>query len=224
MKNILKIEHDETRGDAKVIDEADKKNVKIVTIDPSKIIDSAGNPIDLTSAARLREWLIQKYDGIDIEVADNGHIVSLKKNELRASVKRRGKEQREIYADLDSLIENSIYFGYEPGDSRHTWIDRQNIYYAAARIGDDVYGIRFKADVKKGQHGSVYKDHRIVKIENIQKVETKWPPSPCRGFSPRGIKGGKTEMPASDIRSALGHSIDKISHSNKKVNSKNKKV
>jgi len=209
MENKSEVEYSEKRDNA----EADKKNAKIVTIDPSKIVDDAGNPIDLTSAAQLRRWLIQKYDGVDIEVADNGHIVSLKKKELRASVKRRGQEQREVYADLDNLIKNSIYFGYELGDSRHTWIERQNIYYAAARIGNDIYGIRFKVDVKRGQDGSVYKDHRLVRIENFQKVETEWPPSPYRGFSPRGIEGGKTEMPVSDLRSALGHSTNKISRS-----------
>jgi len=227
------------RGGENYIKEMEKV-VNIVSIDPSKIVDDAGNPIDLTSTAHLRRWLIQRYNGVSVEVADNGHTILLDKNGLSASLKRRGQEHHSMYADLDNLIKNSVYYGYDLGDVKHPWIDRQNIYYAAARIGGDVYGIRFKVDIEKGEDGSsgTYKDHKIVKIDYVKKVEIEKSPSPYRGLSPRGTEGDKTDWLTNPrlpedvtgnptlkdtIRGFKNPSINKISDSSEKVNSKDKK-
>ena len=201
-----------------------EKTVNIVSIDPSKIVDDAGNPIDLTNTAHLRRWLIQRYNGVSVEVADNGHTVLLDKNGLSASLKRRGQEHHSMYAGLDNLIKNSVYSGYDLGDVKHQWIDRQNIYYAAARIGGDVYGIRFKVDIEKGEDGSsgTYKDHKIVKINDVEKVEIEKSPSPYRGLSPRGTEGDQTELPVSNIREALDYTTN-IRKLREKVNSKSEK-
>jgi hypothetical protein len=48
-----------------------------------------------------------------------------------------------------NLLENGIYAGNEPGDARHPRVERQDIYYAVAQIGDKTLGIRFKADIPK---------------------------------------------------------------------------
>lgn len=72
-----------------------------------------------------------------------------------------------MYADLEALIENSVYAGYELGDNNHLHVERQNIYYAAAKVGEQVYGVRFKVDIFKGnssENGS-YKDHKIAALE-----------------------------------------------------------
>ena len=202
----------------------DKKIVNIVSIDLSKIVDDIGNPIDLTNTACLRRWLIQRYNGVFVEVVDNGHTILLDKNGLSASLKRRGQEHHSMYADLDNLIKNSVYFGYDLGDVKHPWIDHQNIYYAAARIGEDIYGIRFKVDIEKGEDGNsgTYKDHKIVKIDDIEKVKIKKSPSPYRGLSPRGTEGDKVELTVSDIREALNHT-NNIRKLRKKVNREDKK-
>jgi hypothetical protein len=42
------------------MEETGKKNVNVVTVDPSKIVDGDGNPINLKSASHLRQWLINQ--------------------------------------------------------------------------------------------------------------------------------------------------------------------
>jgi len=179
------------------------KQVKLIHVDASKIVDEDGNPIDLTSASALRRWLIKQYNGREVVVSDNGRIIRFKKKGLMDSIKRRGTEQRQVYADLDNLLENSVYSGFEVGDKWHPHIDKQEIYYSAAKIADKVFGIRFKTDIKKGETQGTYKDHKVAEIDRVEEMDTKIPPSPCLGLSPSGIEGGES-IPASKIRAAMG--------------------
>jgi len=145
--------------------EADKKYAKVVPINPAEIVDDNGNAIDLTNTEALREWLLDKYKGQAVEVKDDGRIVRITTKGIKAGVKRRGEIQRQLYADLVSLLENGIYSGYELGDSRHPYIKQQNIYYASAIIEGRIYGVRFKIDVHRGVPIGSYKDHKVVEIE-----------------------------------------------------------
>jgi hypothetical protein len=135
-----------------------------VHINPSEIVDENGNAIDLNDTTKLSEWLLKKYQGRMVDVIDDGRSVAFARKGLEASLKRRGDGHRQMYADLESLIVNGIYAGYEPGDSKHENVDRQNIYYAAAEIRGQIYGIRFKIDIFKGyeKEAGKYKDHKIV--------------------------------------------------------------
>jgi hypothetical protein len=154
-----------------------------------------------------------------VVVSDNGKTVRFTKKGLGDSIKRRGAEQRQVYADIDSLLVNSAFDDYEAGDERHPHIDRQDIYYAAAKIGGHVFGIRFKVDVKKGQENGTYKDHKVARIDDVEEIDIKEPPSPYRGVdSPRGIEGG-ISIPVSKIKAAMGLT-DNIGDSGEKVNSK----
>jgi hypothetical protein len=204
------------------MEEIGKKNVKVITIDPSKIVDGNGNPIDLKSAGQLRRWLINKYGGREVVVSDNGETVQFTVTGLRDSLKRRGEAHHKIYAALDSLFENGVYYGDEAGDARHPNVERQDIYYAAAQIGDKTFGVRFKVDIKKTEEYGAYKDHKVIEIDDVEVVNTKEPPSPYAGYSPTGTEGG-ISTPVSKIKAAMGLT-DNIGDSGKKVNSKDKKT
>lgn len=168
---------------AKIQNDAAKKSAVIVTVDPSKIVDSDGNLVDLNSAGKLRRWLRETFGDRLVKVNDNGNIIRFSLRGLDASIKRRGERQRQMYAELDKLLANSIYAGCEPGDAKHPSVERQDIYYAAARIGDDIYGIRFKVDVREGAKNVTYKDHKTVQIKK--------PPAPCAGLSLTGTADGQ---------------------------------
>jgi hypothetical protein len=204
------------------MEETGKKNVNVVTVDPSKIVDGDGNPIDLKRTGALRRWLINRYDGREVVIADNGRTVRFTQTGIQASLKRRKDEQRQAYAALDRLLENGVYQGDEAGDAKHNHIERQDIYYAAAQIGDKIYGVRFKVDVRKdGGHGE-YKDHKVIRIDGVEEVNTKKPPSPYAGVSPAGTEGGVT-IPVSKIQAAMGLTSN-ITDSAPKSKEKNKKV
>jgi hypothetical protein len=145
--------------------EADKKSTKVVHINPSNIVDKKGKAIDLTNTKELADWLLKKYQGKEIEVKDDGRKVAFYRRGLEASAKKRGETQRQMYADLGRLLENGIYSGFEIGDAKHPLIKKQNIYYSAAKIGNALYGIRFKIDIPRGVEKGNYKDHIIVEIE-----------------------------------------------------------
>jgi len=147
--------------------EAYRKYAKVVPINPAEIVDENGSLLDLSDTKVLRKWLLKKYQGHTVEVKDDGKTVGFYREGLKDSAKRRGYSQRQLYADLASLVENGVYAGYEKGDSKHPTVERQNIYYSAAKIGDKIYGVRFKVDIYKVMESGIgsYKDHKIVKLE-----------------------------------------------------------
>jgi len=197
------------------------KQIKIIRVDPSKITDDDGNHIDLTSANALRRWLIKRYSRCEVAVSDNGKTIRFTVKGFRDSLKKRGEVHQQVYADLDVLLENSVYDDSEKGDAKHPYIERQDIYYAAAQIGDKVFGIRFKVDVRKGDEYGTYKDHKVVEIDDVEEVDIKVPPSPYVGVSPTGTEGGKS-ITVAKIKAAmgLGNNIRNYAQKSKK----NKKI
>ena len=161
MKHEQTAEQDNAAANA----EADRKYAKVVPINPAEIVDEKGNAVDLTNTEALREWLLAKYKGRAVEVKDDGRTVRITTKGIKAGVKRRGEAHRQLYADLVSLLENGIYSGYEPGDSRHPYVKQQNIYYASAAVEGRIYGMRFKVDIHEGVPMGSYKDHKIAEIE-----------------------------------------------------------
>lgn len=147
-------------ADVREVDTAD-----VVEIDPSEMVDDAGNPLDLKNTGALRKWLLGKFDGMSVKIADDGTIQEFTADNLKASLKRRGKKQRQAYARLNSLLEKSVYDGFETADAKHPDIKGQNIYHAAAKIGDGYYGIRFKVDMPLNEGKPSYKDHKVTEIE-----------------------------------------------------------
>jgi hypothetical protein len=194
--------------------EADKKYATVVPINPTGIADEDGHPIDLTKTSALIGWLLNKYRGHEVKINDDGQIVSFFRVGLEDSLKRRGVLQRQMYANLEGLLENSVYSGYELGDKQHPRIERQNIYYAAAGIMDNIYGVRFKVDISNGERKGAYKDHKIARLE-IKK--------PLSLYQGQAREGGVLQnesgsfVPIREIKKALEY-VNKIPCPRKKVN------
>lgn len=122
-------------------------------------------PVDLDDTRTLVDWLRKQYQGRTVVIADDGTIQKFTRKGLEASAKRKGKKQRQIYAGLDSLLEGAIFDHFEETDSKHKHLLGQNVYYAATKIGDKLFAVRFKVDMPKNKTLPSYKDHKVSEIE-----------------------------------------------------------
>jgi acid stress-induced BolA-like protein IbaG/YrbA len=150
------------------------RTVDVININPEKIVDKNGNKIDLNDTKTLTDWIKKHYQGQEIDIIDDGLHLTLTRNGLEASAKRRGEQQRQMYESLDKLIENAVYDTYEMSNydestgenKKHSKIEKQNIYYSAARIGEKLYSVRIKIDIPKNKNDpNYYKDHKITEIK-----------------------------------------------------------
>ncbi|MDR2819133.1 MAG: hypothetical protein LBB60_01175 [Desulfovibrio sp.] len=146
-------------GNAVAPGERNPKIATVVEIDPAKI------PVSLKNTRELSKWLLSQYQGVTLTIADDGTIQTFTKEGLEASTKKRGETQRKFYADLDKLLEYAIFAGFIESDSRHPQLVGQNVYYSAAKIGDQFYSIRLKVDIHKNKSDPAYKDHKFSEIE-----------------------------------------------------------
>ncbi|HEU6435871.1 MAG TPA: hypothetical protein VE028_00270 [Nitratidesulfovibrio sp.] len=154
-------------GNAVTPGEAAPRVARVVDIDPALIVDGAGQPVDLKDTKSLLQWLRNRFQGATVEIADDGTIQQFTRRGLDSSLKRQGKEQRQAYAGLDALLERSLFDGHEPADERHKGkVAGQNIYYAAAHMGDRHFAVRFKVDIPLvGSASPAYKGHKVTEIE-----------------------------------------------------------
>jgi len=212
--------HDIERENAQSIAAAEKKNANVVIIDPSKMVDPEGRLIDLEDKKAVRRWLREIYQGRRVTIEDDGQVVLFSGRGLDDDVyKCRGTARRQTYANLDGVVENSIYHSYEYGDDRHPYVIMHKTYYGAVDIGLELYATRIKVDVYDDVEDGLYKDLDIVKI--------KTPP----GTVADGLDGRPTiyadgatslvSLPA--IKQAFDRTSNKISDSAPEINSKNKK-
>ena len=173
------------------------RTAAVVDVDPSVI------PVDLKDTAALRDWVRERFQGKTLTIRDDGSIVGLSAPGLKASVKKRGHEQRQTYAGLDSLPENAVYDGFEKADARHPELEGQRVYYAAMRIGDTPYAVRFKVDMPKREQGKgYYKDHKTREIEMAPAPyagPAKKAASPLVGTEPGGSVTGAIREISIDI-------------------------
>ncbi|MDR3037894.1 MAG: hypothetical protein LBV21_01155, partial [Candidatus Adiutrix sp.] len=130
-------------------------------------IDPAGIPVDWRDTRELAKWLRRQYQGVTVEIADDGTIQQFTRAGLDASAKRRGEVQRQAYAGLDRLLQKSLFDSFELADEDHRGkVAGQNIYYAAAKVGEKMYSVRFKIDIPLSEGAKpAYKDHRVSEIE-----------------------------------------------------------
>ncbi|MDR1241736.1 MAG: hypothetical protein LBM00_02970 [Deltaproteobacteria bacterium] len=152
-------------GNAVAPGEQNPRIAKVVVVDPAKIVDENGKPVDLKNTAALRKWAIKQYQGRTIRIEDDGKLVLFGRDGIEASAKKRGNKQRQAYADIDTAIENAIHDSFMETDVRHPRVEGQEVYYGAAQIGGKYYGIRFKLDKVKADKKLHYKDHKVSKIE-----------------------------------------------------------
>ncbi|MDR2893683.1 MAG: ssDNA-binding domain-containing protein [Deltaproteobacteria bacterium] len=139
----------------------EEKAATVVKIDPGII------PVALSDTRALSKWLREQYQGMIVEIADDGAVQQFTRRGLEASVKRRDDGQRQMYAGLDDLVRNSVFSDFEKADARHEGkVAGQNIYYAAANINDEFFAVRIKIDMPLSDYKlPAYKDHKISEIE-----------------------------------------------------------
>ncbi|MDR1489845.1 MAG: hypothetical protein LBS65_05070 [Desulfovibrio sp.] len=102
--------------------------------------------MDLKNTAALRNWIQEQYQGHIVKIEDDGKLVLPGRDGIEASVKKRGEEQRQAYAGLDTVIEKAVHDLFVETDDRHSRIKGQEIYYGPMRLDDDYYSIRIKFD------------------------------------------------------------------------------
>jgi hypothetical protein len=153
-------------GNAVAPGERNPKIASVVEVDPAKIVDADGKPVDLKDKTSLEKWLLDNFNGVEVTIQDDGTIQRFTKRRLQSSTKRRGEKQRQMYADLVGLLENAVYDMPVPADKRHPGLSGQKIYYAAARIENEYFSVRFKLDVPKSEmQKPAYKDHKVTEID-----------------------------------------------------------
>lgn len=166
-------------GNAVSPGEASPRIAPVVSVDPSIIVDADGKPVDLKNNEALLAWLRAQYQGKSVTITDDGQKVEFTRRGMDASLKRRGPEQRQAYAELDNLVSGALYDDFEKANERHKGkVAGQNVYYSAAKIGDNYFAVRIKVDMPARDSGrAAYKDHKVTGIEIA--------PSLYRGRSPQ---------------------------------------
>lgn len=139
---------------------------KVVEVNPDLLVHGDGTPVNLMSRDDMFKWLRENLQGLIVKIADDGTIQKLTRKELNASLKRRGLEHSQAYANLVELLENALFDSFEKVDARHARkVKGQNVYYSAAKIGNDYYTLKIKVDIPLEKGWNKYKDHKISKIE-----------------------------------------------------------
>ncbi len=129
-------------------------------------LDTTDLPFDYENIQSLKQWLKTNLVGKSVEIDSDGQNVKFNSRTTRASIKRRGEEQRGAYSVLDDLIENSVYFDFEKTDNqnKHNHLKGQDVYYSALKVGEKLYSVRIKIDVSKDNLEGAYKDHKVAEI------------------------------------------------------------
>ena len=145
---------------------ANKKWAVIVVVDPSKMVDKDGEPINLLNTKELKLWLLRTYQGRKIKIDDDNQIVQFTRGGIEDDLKNRGEIRRQAYAGLDSIVQNSIYYSYELGDVKHFTVDKHRIYYGAIDNGGKNYAIRLKINTFVGSKVGLFKDLDVREIKS----------------------------------------------------------
>lgn len=175
----------------------------VVSVDPSTIVDADGKPINLKDTPALRNWIKEKYRDATVTINDDGTIQKFTEPNLRASVKRRDAKQRKMYANLDGLLESALREGDVAADARHEGkVAGQNIYYSAAKIGDNYFSVRFKVDMPLKKDGTAsYKDHKVAEIEIAPALYVGLnPPAALAEANPGAIRGISLSVLKGDVK------------------------
>lgn len=158
--------HLDGNGNAISPGENNPRIAKVVDVNPDLLVHKDGTPVNLMSRDDMFKWLRENLQGLIVKIADDGTIQKLTRKELNASLKRRGLEHSQAYANLVELLENALFDSFEKADARHARkVKGQNVYYSAAKIGNDYYTLKIKVDIPLEKGWNKYKDHKISKIE-----------------------------------------------------------
>ena len=152
----------------------DSTPVKVVEVEP-------GSVPEFKKARELAAWLKAYFAGRREEtILSTGKRVRFGNGNLEASLKRgRESAHNQAYGALHDLVRQAEYDSFESSDARHPHLGGQEVYYAALRIGDKLYAVKFKMDVpsevelqsRKSRRGESdpedlrYKDHTLREME-----------------------------------------------------------
>ncbi|MDR1124723.1 MAG: hypothetical protein LBM64_01500, partial [Deltaproteobacteria bacterium] len=121
-----------------------------------------------SSIAELRGWLKDYFSGREpITIGSTGAQVVFTVRGLKDSAKSnrvKKDEHRSAYGQLDRLIEEAVYAGFDSQDSRHPNVQGQDIYYSAMDIDGTPYAVRLRLDVPLQGNALNYKDHKVTEI------------------------------------------------------------
>jgi len=155
-------------NNAASIAEANKKCAKAVTVDTSKLVYADGTPVNLSSTKAVKQWLRAKYHDTQAVISDDGQVVEFTTKGFGDDQKRKLDKtaQRLAYADLDRIVENSIYYSSKSGDTRHEHVSRQKTYYGLINLNGRYYAVQIKIDLHKSKRAGFFKALEVTEIKS----------------------------------------------------------
>jgi hypothetical protein len=197
-------------GNAVAPGEQNPRIARVVEIDPAKIVDEDGNPVNLFDLASFREWIIGHLSGKRVTIEDNGRIALIESPGLKSSLKARQEAQRQAYQELQGIIGNSLYSHprKNDGQKKHSHLEGQEVYYSAVKISDEYYSVKIVLDIPRrskrqkksgeGKDSGLYKGHTVSQIEIAPALYTGQRATP---------EGARANPPKSDAISGISLSI-----------------
>lgn len=137
--------------------------------------DKDGNIVNIKNTKELNKWVAETLNDKIVEVDDVGTIISFTKTGIKDGVtkatirKDQDPIKRNLYAKIEQLIKESIYFNYRQQDERHTRNSKgQEFYVNGVKVntenGTVYYRVEFIINLNK-QFGRNYKGHKTYKIK-----------------------------------------------------------
>lgn len=123
-------------------------------------------PFDYADVKNLKQWLSDNLIGESVTIESDGQIVLFNSRTTKASIKRRGEQQRGAYSVLKELVKNSEFYTFEKVDAqkKHSHLKGQDVYYSALKVGEKYYSVKIKVDISKDNLEGAYKDHKVSEI------------------------------------------------------------
>ena len=105
-----------------------------------------------------------------VVIKDDGSLAFFSNESNKSSLKDR-RSPREIYAALNEVIENAVFYDFRKSDGaeKHKNITGQYIYKSVFRIGQQIYAASIILNEKANTFTKVFKGYTIaeIKIEGI---------------------------------------------------------
>jgi len=165
------------------------------------------------SASRIKEWVLREQGWQNLPPvinAQTGNAIGFTVQGVKDSLKRKSDQQRQAYAGLRGMLEQSAFVDFEPvrdGKANESHLQGYEIYYAALEIDGKLFGVRLKVELPKSEtaRDRSYKDHKIVDVE----VRS---PAASQGSGGKPVIGdpvsGPTQAGGSTV--SLGHLVGEI--------------
>lgn len=126
--------------------------------------------------SELKKHIFEELNSLGaVHVNSTGTIIHFGKDQIKRGLKKGSRDiHNQFFADVRSAVENAQYAGFVDADEKHEKVFGQDVYYTAIQIDEEVYAIRFKADVLKNHGNNIYSyaGHRVVNIKKYQGRDT----------------------------------------------------